>query len=463
MVKLVPPSALDVEQAYLGILLTDREAAQDTPALLSLGNFYSHKHELIYEAIHDMSSNGEPVDLITVHEKLKSEGLSEEVGGAFYLSELTSKAELGANVQYYATIITEYAMRRKAIQIMTEQIRSMYDLGSDVFESLGEIQQSLFDIESGSVNRGGIMGMETALDIAYSHLESVDGAEDGITGIGTGYHKLDDITGGWQNGDLIIIAARPSMGKTALALNMARNSWVKYGVPIGVFSFEMNNRSLAQRVLTAEARVDATRARNGQLNKEEWDQLKVAKDKLRGINIFLDDSADSSVSYVVSRARKMVRDGAKCIIIDYLQLMSSEAGNREQEIAKITRALKKLAMELDIPIILLSQLNRGVEYRTDKRPVLADLRESGAIEQDADIVGFVYRAERYGVDVDEEGNSTKGIGEFIISKHRNGRLGIVTLAFIEQYARFENLTTHYVPSDYNFTVTDEHGQSEIEF
>lgn len=445
-----PPHSIEFEEVLLGTLLSDAQAANDIATIFPEGNLYVPKHELIYEIILDLAREGKPANVLTVHDRVQSEGLSEKIGGAYYLTHLAEKAQAASSIEYYAKGLLEYAMRRKSYRLFMEAAKNSHDMTIDIFETFDESQQQLFDLEQGVGRTGTVVNMSAAIDTAYNHLQSVHGAEDGITGIGTGFHKLDAITGGWQNGDFIIIAARPSMGKTALALCMARNGWVEYGVPVGMFSFEMNNRSLAQRVLTAEARVDATAARTGRLTDADWKQLDEARKKLAGIEIFLDDSSDSSIGYVVSRARKMVRDGAKAIIIDYLQLMMATAGNREQEIAKIARALKQLALELDVPIIALSQLSRRVENREDKRPNLADLRESGAIEQDADVVAFVYRAERYDIMVDENGNSTEGTGQIIVGKHRNGSLGVVTLAFIDKYARFENLTTHYEADEYNF-------------
>ena len=462
MQQLVPPSVPDVETSYLGLLLTNNTAAHDSVTLLKPGNFYIQKHEMIYEAITDLVIAGDPVDLITVSERLKGEGLLDKCGGVYYLSELASTAISVSTLDYYAKVLIEYAMRRNAIAVMRTTMKEMYDVGNDVFEMLDETQQRLFDIESGSVRQNSTTKMDDAIDDAVAYMRSVDGAKDGITGVGTGFTRLDAMTGGWQKGDLVIIAARPSMGKTALALAMARNAWMLHKKAIGVFSFEMGSRSLAQRVLTSEARIDATKARNGKLDADDWKKIEDAQKKIRGMEVFLDDSSDSSLGYVVSKVRKMVRDGAEAIIVDYIQLMNAQAGSREQEIALISRTLKKLATELDVPIIALSQLSRAVEKRDDKTPMLSDLRESGAIEQDADVVAFVYRAERYGIELDEMGNDTKGLGDVIVSKQRNGPLGVVKLAFIEEYARFENLTTYY-DSAPPFMDGDYDNQEEIMF
>lgn len=792
-----PPSAPEIEQALLGILLTNQTAAQDVQTFLPEGNFYSPKHELIYDVIISMVEANDPIDVMTVYEQLRKDKIEDKIGGAYYLSELASKADAPSNLEYYSKILVEYGIRRRGHTLMLEYAKRFYDTTDDVFQVLDESQQTLFDIDSGSKGNG-IVNLNDELVKEYERLKTIDGAKDGITGLGTGFTQLDKLTGGWQNSDLIIIAARPSMGKghhpldilptptgkrkvgelsigdyvfgsdgkptritgvfprgvqdfyrvtfkddtfldvsadhlwsvstrnerkkssharvvvetkdmvdqlkttdnrpnfavplngpveypkqelpihpyllgsllgdgyingdtpmissgkpelleriqellpdgmimnhgsaydyrlvdptirssnrltkmlkelgcwkklsatksvpriylestsedrlellrglldtdgsvpipdnstieycsasphlrdamlelvrslggyitwstkivdgtsyyrmylsfpydnikpfalkyhldrytprkktyygkpivditkvpardcicisveaddslylannfivthnTAISLNMVRNSWVNYGIPLGMFSFEMGTSQLSQRVLCSEARVDANAARTGRLSKEEWEQMTIAADKLKGINVFLDDSSDSSIGYVLSKARKMVRDGARGIIIDYIQLMTgNSSGGREQEVSGISRSLKKLAIELNVPIIALSQLSRAVEKRDDKRPVLSDLRESGAIEQDADVVAFIYRAERYGIEVDENGNSTEGIGQVLIRKQRNGPLGTVTLAFIDKYARFENFLEHYEPG----TKVDEKGQSEL--
>lgn len=449
---MVPPSAPDIEMAYLGTLLTNEHAAQDSINFLPQGNFYSQKHEIIYETILTIVASGEPVDLITVSDRLRKDGLLDQVGGVYYLSELSSRAVAASSQDHYSKVLIEYGIRRKAYRILMESARAFYDLSTDVFELVGNVQQDLSYVEESSTQHNSTTLLGDAVETAYKHMREVDGVDGGITGIGTGFEGVDELTAGWQKSDLIIIAARPSMGKTAFSLSMIRNAYFKHKVKLAMFSFEMGSRSLAQRMLTSEARVDATRARKGQLTSEEWERVEIAREKLKDIQIYLDDSSDSSISYVASRMRKLVReDGIDGFVIDYLQLMTATAGNREQEIATITRQLKMLAIELDVPIIALSQLSRAVENRGgDKRPQLSDLRESGAIEQDADVVAFIYRAERYGIEVDDNGNSTKGIGEIIISKQRNGPLGLVALAFVEEYARFENLTTYYVPAAYDF-------------
>lgn len=456
-----PPSVPDIEQAVLGMALSDQEVAENIVSILPEGNFYSPKHEMIYDTIRTMLGDNDPVDIITVSQRMTEENTLDKVGGAYYLTELTTDFHPPSNVDYYCRILMEYAMRRKAHTHLVQAVSNVYDLQRDVFDELSDIQQSLFDIESGTVSNG-IVTLDNKLTEAYQHLEEIDGVPDGLTGFGTGFKELDDMTGGFQKGELIILAARPSMGKTAFALDIARNAYKLYGKKVGIFSFEMSSKRLANRILTSEARVDATTAKRGRMSKDEWEDIREARNRLRGIDILIDDAHDVSLGSLLSRARRMVREGVELIIVDYLQLMSARLdyqGNREQVIAKISRALKTLAEELGIPVLALSQLSRAVEQRPNKRPQLSDLRESGAIEQDADIVIFIYRAERYGIEVDDNGNSTRGIADIIVGKNRDGAIGNVTLTFIDKYARFENFISYHPVED----VRPEENRNQTEF
>lgn len=642
----IPPQAVDVEQAVLGAMLIEREAIPQTIEVLPPDAFYTAKHQHIYEAILSLFERGNPVDLITLTEELKRRGQLEAVGGAYYVTELTTRVDTAANVEYHARIIAEKSLLRKLIETMTDLIGKSYDPSADAFEMLDRAEGDIFKISDTQLRRSSTT-LNQAVKETLEKLESIHGRDMGITGVPTGFTRLDDMTGGWQRSDLVIIAARPSMGKTAFSLAMARNAALHPDYPSGVaiFSLEMSAQQLAQRLLTSEARVDAQAARTGRLDDEAWPRLARAAGRLSAAPIFIDDTPGVSILELRAKCRRLKAEhDIGLVIVDYLQLMhgtpSSKGGNREQEIAQISRSLKSLAKELDVPVIALSQLSRAVETRGgDKRPQLSDLRESGcltgdtqviladtgqrapirslvgqhgfgvwalnpqtykleraevsrafstgikptyrlttrlgrtiratgnhkfltidgwrrldslaigsrlalprhipmlatltaphhvlntpevetnnrdmlsltatsspvhkhsygplwaetvvndkeslvaesdiywdqvvsiepdgveevfdltvpglhnfvaddiivhnSIEQDADVVAFIYRAERYGITVDEDGNSTEGLGEIILGKQRNGPIGSVKLAFVHQYARFENLTTYY--------------------
>ena len=445
----VPPQASDVEQSVLGAMLIEKTAIPKAVEILAADAFYQTKHELIYSAILSLFERGNPVDLITLNEELKRRGQLEEIGGAYYLTELTTRVDTAANIEYHARIIAEKSLMRKMIETMTGLIGKAYDPSTDAFELLDDSEREIFHI-SDSQLRKPATSLNDILKGTLANLESVHGQEGGITGVPTGFTRLDDMTGGWQKTDLIIIAARPSMGKTAFSLAMARNAALhpEHAVGVAIFSLEMGSHQLAQRLLTSEARVDAQSARTGRLRDEDWPNLARAAGKLSAAPIYIDDTPSLGVLELRAKCRRLKAEhDIGLVIVDYLQLMHGSASarsNREQEIAQISRSLKGLAKELDLPVIALSQLSRAVESRGgDKRPQLSDLRESGSIEQDADVVAFIYRAERYGITVDENGQSTEGMGEIIIGKQRNGPIGSVQLAFVNQYARFENLTSYY--------------------
>ncbi len=445
----MPPQAVEVEKSVLGAMLIEREAIPRAVEILPPDSFYLTKHQLIYQAILSLFERGNPVDLITLTEELRRREKIEEIGGAYYLTELTMHVDTAANVEYHARIIAEKSLLRKLIETMTGLIGQAYDPASDAFELLDASEREIFQISDNQLRRSAT-SMNEVLKGTLANLEAVHGREGGITGTPSGFTRLDDMTGGWQKTDLIIIAARPSMGKTAFSLAMARNAALHPESPAGVayFSLEMGAEQLAQRLLTSEARVDAQAARTGRLRDEDWPRLARAAGKLSAAPIYIDDTPGLSILELRAKSRRLKAEhDIGLVIVDYLQLMhgtgNSRNSNREQEIAQISRSLKSLAKEIDVPVIALSQLSRAVETRGgDKRPQLSDLRESGSIEQDADVVAFIYRAERYGITVDENGNSTEGTGEIIIGKQRNGPIGNVQLAFVNQYARFENLTTY---------------------
>lgn len=446
----LPPQATEVEQSVLGAMLIEHTAIPRAIEILMPDAFYLAKHQIIYSSILNLFERGNPVDLITLNEELKRRGELDEVGGAYYLTELTTRVDTAANIEYHARIIAEKSLLRKMIETMTGLIGKAYDPSSDAFELLDESEREIFHISDTQLRRPA-SSMSEILKGTIANLEAVHGQEEGITGVPTGFTRLDEMTGGWQKTDLIIIAARPSMGKTAFSLAMARNAAMHPKNPAGVaiFSLEMGNTQLAQRLLTSEARVDAQAARTGRLRDEDWPRLARAAGNLSAAPIYIDDTPGLGILELRAKCRRLKAEhDIGLVIVDYLQLMhgstNSRSSNREQEIAQISRSLKMLAKEIDVPVIALSQLSRAVESRGgDKRPQLSDLRESGSIEQDADVVAFIYRAERYGITVDENGNSTEGMGEIIIGKQRNGPIGNVQLAFVNQYARFENLTSYY--------------------
>lgn len=451
----VPPQALEVEQSVLGALLLEKEAIPRAVEILPPDSFYTAKHNKIYDAILSLFERGNPVDLITLTDELKRHGELESIGGAYYISELTALVASAANVEYHARIIAEKSLLRGMIETMTRVIGKAYDPAADAFELLDEAETEIFRISDAGMRKAA-SSMNDVLKDTLSRLESIHGREGGITGIPCGFHRIDQMTGGWQNSDLIIIAARPSMGKTAFALAAARNAALNPENPTGVafFSLEMSAQQLAQRLLTSEARVDAQRARTGRLKDDDWPHLARAAGRLSAAPIYIDDTPGLTILELRAKCRRLKAEhDIGLVILDYMQLMhgtlSNKNANREQEIAHISRSLKSLAKELDVPVIALSQLSRAVETRGgDKRPMLSDLRESGSIEQDADVVCFIYRAERYGIMVDDHGNSTEGLAEVLIGKQRNGPTGDITLAFIDQYARFENLTTYFAPGDH---------------
>jgi len=454
----MPPQAVDVEQAVLGAMLIEREAIPRAIEILPADAFYDARHQRIYEAMQALFERGNPVDLVTLTEELKRRSDYEAVG-TYYLAELTTRVASAANVEYHARIIAEKSLLRKLITTMTAVVGQAYEPTTDAFDLLDAAEREIFLISESQLRKGA-SSLNDVLKGTLAHLESIHGREGGITGVPSGFTALDNLTGGWQNSDLIVIAARPSMGKTALSLAITRNAAVHpdKSVPVAYFSLEMSSGQLAQRLLTSEARVDAQSARTGRLHEDDWPKLARAAGRLSSAPIFIDDTPGLGILELRAKCRRLKAEhGVGLIIVDYLQLMHGtqqqrNAGNREQEIAQISRSLKGLAKELDVPVIALSQLSRAVETRGgDKRPQLSDLRESGSIEQDADVVAFIYRAEKYGITVDENGNSTEGLAEILVSKQRNGPVGMAKLAFVNQYARFENLTTYLAGDTDGFT------------
>jgi replicative DNA helicase len=437
----VPPQAVDVEMAVLGAMLLEKDAIAKVLAVLDDTAFYKPAHQSIYQAVIALFERSEPVDLITLIDELRRRGELEKIGGEYYLTELTSKVTSAANVEYHAHIVLEKALMRQLIAASSEVIGRAYSETEDALDLLDEAEQRIFQISEQRMKKT-FVSMSSAVTSTMELLESIHGKHSGVTGVPSGFSELDSLTGGFQKSDLIIVAGRPSQGKTAFVLSLSRNAAVLHDVPIGFFSLEMSVQQLVLRLICAQAKVDAHAVRTGRLPEDEWKKLSMTVGRLYKAKIFIDDTPALSVLELRAKARRLrAEHNVGLIVVDYLQLMQGPKNvqSREQEISMISRSLKALAKELNIPVIALSQLNRAVETRGDKRPVLADLRESGAIEQDADVVLFVHRPEMYGIEKDEDGNPTEGIAELIVGKQRNGPTGTVKLSFVKRYAQFENL------------------------
>jgi replicative DNA helicase len=443
----IPPQAVEIEEAVLGAMLIEHEAATIALQLLKPDDFYKPAHRHIFETLFDLYERDNPLDLITVESELRDKNLLDSVGGAGYLADLTRSVSSAASIDYHAQIISEKAIKRNLILNCNEIIKNAYDTTSDAYDVLDSAEQRIFDIAN-TKSRAQATKIGDVLKDTLAYLEDLRGKPAGVTGVPAGL-DVDTYTSGWQPGDLIIIAARPSMGKTAFTLTAARNAAMhpdeSLQANVAIFSLEMSAQQLVQRFLTMEARIDAQAARTGRLKDEDFKRLIDAASRLFTANIFIDDTPSLSVMEMRTKCRRLKSEhNIGLVVVDYLQLMtatSKDIGNREQEIATISRGLKALAKELSVPVIALSQLSRQVEQRGgDKRPQLSDLRESGSIEQDADVVCFLYRPEYYGITTTAEGESTNGLAELIIGKQRNGPVGSTRMFFVKEYARFEKLT-----------------------
>jgi len=443
----LPPQAIDLEEVVLGAMMIDKKGVDEVIDILSADVFYKEAHQHIFDAIHTLFENSEPVDLLTVSSQLKRELKLDAVGGEFYLVQLTQKVSSSAHIEFHARIILQKYIQRSLIKISTEIIQDSYDETTDVFDLLDTAESKLYEITQGNIKRSSETAQQLVIQ-AKKKIEEIANKE-GLSGIPSGFEKVDKLTSGWQPSDLIIIAARPGMGKTALTLSMARNIAVDHNLPVAFFSLEMSSVQLITRLISSETGLSSEKLRTGNLEKHEWEQLNVKVKGLEKAPLFIDDTPSLSIFDLRAKARRLSsQHGIKLIMVDYLQLMTAggnkAGGNREQEISMISRNLKALAKELNIPVIALSQLSRAVETRGgSKRPLLSDLRESGAIEQDADIVSFIYRPEYYKIDEwdDEERTPTDGQAEFIIAKHRNGGLDEIRLRFVGHLGKFENLET----------------------
>lgn len=453
-----PPAATDIEASVLGAMMIEREAVPKAIELLSTNSFYLKEHKLIFDAMVSLFESGEPIDTVTLYEELKKRNQAEEAGGAVYLSRLSQNISSAANIEYHAKIILEKEILRGLITSSHEIARAAYEGTEDAFDILDQAERKIFEITETHLKKT-FTSMDRAVRDALEYIEAIHSNTKQKFSVPTGFYELDELLGGFQKSDLIIIAARPSMGKTALALTLARNAAVDHKVPVGIFSLEMATMQLIIRMLCAEGRLNAHLVRTGKLPSEEGIKLSKNAHRLIESPLYIDDTPAQTVLEIRAKARRLKAEkDIGMIVIDYLQLMQgpSNSESREREISHISRSLKSLAKELNIPVIALAQLNRAVETRTDKRPQLSDLRESGSIEQDADVVLFLNRPEYYGIkNFADDGTSTEGVAEVIIGKQRNGPTGDIRLAFIKEYARFENLAHARQIEEYSIVPTNE--------
>lgn len=443
----IPPRDKDLEEAVLGALMLERDAYSVVCDILKPESFYEPVNQKVYAAIQSLGASQQPIDLLTVTDQLRQMGQLDEVGGPVFISELTSRVASGAHVEFHARIVAQKYLARELIRFASQIEAQAFDETYDVDDLLQEAEGKLFEISQRNVKKD-VTQIDPVIGQAIDQIQTAANRATGLSGLESGYHELDKLTSGWQSSDLIIIAARPAMGKTAFVLSMAKNMAVSSNIPVAIFSLEMSNLQLVNRLIQNTCEIEGEKIKSGQLTPMEWDQLMSRVKHLYGAPLYIDDTASLSIFELRTKARRLVREhDVKFIIIDYLQLMNASGmrfGSREQEVSMISRSLKQLAKELNIPIVALSQLNRSVESRgadskDGKRPQLSDLRESGAIEQDADIVCFIHRPEYYlRSGVDAAGNDIRGLAEFIVAKHRSGRVDDVKMRFKSKYARFEN-------------------------
>ncbi len=448
----VPPQVQELEEAVLGALMLEKDAYSMVGEILKAESFYSPMHHLIFDAIQGLAVQQKPVDVLTVVHELQRRGDLEAAGGAGYIAELSNRVASAAHIEYHARIIAQKYLARELIGFSSDVTQKAFDETVDIDDLMQETEGRLFDLSQRNVKKD-VIQINPVIKEALENIQIAANRKDGMSGIPTGFKELDKLTMGWQNSDLVIIAARPAMGKTAFVLSMAKNMAINYEMPVAVFSLEMANVQLVNRLIVNVCQIKGESIKSGRLANDEWERLDAKIRELYDAPIYVDDTPSLSVFELRTKARRLVREhGVKVLIIDYLQLMNASGmnfGSREQEVSMISRSLKGLAKELNIPILALSQLNRGVEARQGnegKRPQLADLRESGAIEQDADIVCFIHRPEYYRITEDEMGNSLMGVAEIIIAKHRNGPTGIANMRFDNEFARFENLDANRVSS-----------------
>lgn len=436
-----PPQNIEAEQAVLGAIFLEPSSLVQASEILIPEDFYRASHQRIFNVMITLSEKGEPVDLVTVTSELADLKLLEEIGGVSYLSDLANSVPTAANIEYYAKIVEEKSLLRRLIRTATTIVTEGYSQDEEVDALLNEAEKSILDV-SRRKNSGAFQNIKDVLVEAYDNIEQLNNRVGDITGIPTGFKELDRMTAGFQRNDLIIVAARPSVGKTAFALNIAQNVATKTDENVAIFSLEMGAQQLVMRMLCAEGNINAQNLRTGSLTPEDWGKLTMAMGSLSNAGIYIDDTPGVKINEIQSKCRRLKQEsGLGMILIDYLQLIqgSGRSGeNRQQEVSEISRSLKQLARELQVPVIALSQLSRGVEQRQDKRPMMSDIRESGSIEQDADIVAFLYRDDYY----DKE-SENKNIIEIIIAKQRNGPVGTVELAFVKEFNKFVNLERRF--------------------
>lgn len=454
----VMPQAPEVEKAVLGALMIDKDAYLEVCDLLRPESFYEPRNQMVYEAIMKLSMDESPVDVLTVTDKLGKMGKLEEVGGPGYIAELSSRVASSANIEYHANVVAEKYLSRQMIHYVGEVGKKTFDETYPIKDVVNDAQAKLFELSQKNMRKDYSV-LAPILERAVKSVQDAHSNTGGVTGIPTGFYKLDDITCGWQKSDLVIIAGRPAMGKTAFALSLAKNIAADQKIPMAFFSLEMSSEQLANRLMANAFEIDGKKLMSGQLDREDWNRLDKGMNNLVDAPLYIDDTEGLSVMELRTKARRLVNEHhVQLIMVDYLQLMTASGmryNSRQEEVSLISRSLKGLAKELDIPVLALSQLNRGVEGRDGaegKRPMLSDLRESGAIEQDADMVVFLHRPEYYGIMMSDDGTKDyRGMAEVIIAKHRKGAVGIKLLKFRGEYTRFENpednMIGNGVPSD----------------
>ncbi|MCR4440613.1 MAG: replicative DNA helicase [Peptococcaceae bacterium] len=444
MLEKIPPHNLEAEQAVLGSMMIDKEAVYTAVGILVPEDFYKESHQIIYSSLLSLESKGEPIDMITLTEELRQQNNLEKVGGVGYIATIANAVPTAANVRHYATIVAEKAVLRKLIRFSTNIANRCFEDQEDTFELLDDAERKILEIAT-KRSSDDLVPLKKVLSDTLEKIEMLASQKGSVTGVPSFYADLDRITSGWQQSDLIILAARPAMGKTSFGLNIALNAALKGKLPVAIFSLEMSREQLVQRMISSEAKIDQHKLRTGRLQDEEWLRLTRAVQPLSTAQIYIDDTPAISVLELRAKARRLKAEkGLELIVIDYLQLMqvnNRKNENRQQEISEISRSLKALARELNVPVLALSQLSRAVEQTHEKRPALSHLRESGALEQDADLVMFIYREEYYNPDTERP-----GIAEIIIAKHRNGPTGIVELGFIKEYTKFVDLDTYHTPA-----------------
>ena len=440
LLEKMPPHNLEAEQAVLGSMMIDKEAVYTVTGMLQPEDFYKEAHQIIYKALLDLDLKGEPADMITLTEALRQENNLDKVGGIGFIAAIANTVPTAANARYYAEIVAEKAILRSLIRSTTNIANRCYEDQEDTYELLDNAEKMVLEIAT-KRNATGLIPVKQVLSETLEKIEYLSSKKGNITGIPSYFTDLDRMTSGWQSSDLIILAARPAMGKTSLGLNIAFNAAVKGKFPVAVFSLEMSREQLVQRLMSSEALIDQHKLRTGRLQDEEWVRLTKAAQPLSTAQIYIDDTPSISILELRAKARRLKAErGLELVVIDYLQLMqiSRRSENRQQEISEISRSLKALARELNIPVVAISQLSRAVEQSSEKRPALSHLRESGALEQDADLVMFIYREDYYNPDTDKP-----GVAEIIIAKHRNGPTGVIELGFIKEFTKFVDLERYH--------------------